>query len=256
MSKKLYTDGFYEARTDSLMSAKHIVPLIMDMVNPKSVIDIGCGTGAFLSVFKKNGVNKILGLDGDWVSKDNLVISPENFKAFDLTQPFRWNEKFDLVVSLEVAEHLTEESAENFIKTLTNAGSIVLFSAAIPLQGGVNHLNEQWPEYWVDLFEKERFICVDAVRKRIWNNKEVSYWYAQNTFLFAPMEYINQNQLLKDDLKMTQKSFLSIVHPQAFAGKAQLDDLSYLPSFIRWFVLKLNGFFYRFDGLILRLKRY
>jgi hypothetical protein len=71
------------------------------------------------------------------------------------------------------------------VDCLTRLGQVVLFSAAIPHQGGTHHVNEQWPDYWAALFERHAYTVVDAIRPRIWNDPDVEWWYAQNTLLFV-----------------------------------------------------------------------
>lgn len=160
-----YDEKFYNMHKDEmLLSAENMLPFIMDIFNPKSVIDVGCGVGSWLYVFKKLGVDEILGLDGEWVSKEQLLIPEENFIATDLENPKDINRKFDLAMSLEVAEHLSPSNARQFIKFLTDKSSVVLFSAAIPGQGGTNHVNEQWPEYWNEIFKEYGFQILDIIR--------------------------------------------------------------------------------------------
>ena len=155
----------------------------MKLVPAKSVVDVGCGLGTWLAVFREQGATATLGIDGEWIDRNHLEIPSESFMAFDLTQPLRLDRRFDLVVSLEVAEHLPPEAAETFVDSLTRLGSTILFSAAIPSQGGTHHVNEQWPEYWAHLFEKRGFRVVDAIRRRVWENGAVATWYAQNALL-------------------------------------------------------------------------
>src|SRR6266542_308161 len=149
----VYTQDFFRSReTGSLTSAHHIVPIVLDLVRPKSVVDVGCGLGTWLAVFAKHGVEDILGIDGGYVPTEALHIPPSRFRSCALTEALLIDRAFDLVVSLEVAEHLPRESAETFVESLATLGPAVLFSAAIPFQGGTGHVNEQWPEYWVKLF--------------------------------------------------------------------------------------------------------
>jgi len=159
------------------------VPIILDWVQPKRVVDVGCGDGTWLSVFREQGVIDVLGIDGDYVEPENLQIPVHQFMTWNLTQPVLLNQTFDLAVSLEVAEHLPEESAFGFVDTLVRLSDVVLFSAAIPHQGGTNHINEQWPDYWIALFEAQGYIAIDILRGRIWDNAEVQPWYAQNGVL-------------------------------------------------------------------------
>ena len=243
MKNNLYTDNFFtELRTDSLRSAKHIVPLILELIQPESVVDVGCGTGDFLYVFKEKGVKDILGIDGQWVPRKKILIPEENFKTADLEKPLKLNKKFDLAVSLEVAEHLPKQSAEIFVETLTNLSPIVLFSAAIPFQGGTHHINEQLQQYWADLFKQRDYVPIDCIRKKIWGNEDVSYWYAQNTLLFVKRDHIQKNKMLQKEYEQTYDSFLSIVHPKLYLPKAKRHDfiIYTIPYPFRLIIIKLK----------------
>lgn len=169
----------------NLESAEILVPEILKFYSPKSVIDVGCGIGCWLSVFKKHGVQDILGIDGKHVPEKLLKIQRSQFLTADLSSPqkIKIPYKFDLVCCLEVAEHLPSAAAEDFIIFLTSLGDKILFSAAIPEQTGENHLNEQYPSYWASLFNKHDFIFLDAFRERFWNNERIAWWYRQNLFL-------------------------------------------------------------------------
>ena len=150
-----YTDEFYQSlREGTCRSARAIVPIVLEFMRPRSVIDVGCGIGIWLSVFEEYGVSDILGVDGDYVNRELLEISAERFMECNLTEPLHINRQFDLVVPLEVAEHLPIESAGTFIDSLTRLGHAILFSAAVPFQGGTHHVNEQWPDYWVRHFRR------------------------------------------------------------------------------------------------------
>ena len=181
-----YAGGYYDTldRT-SLRSAGRVVPRVMELVRPARVIDVGCGRGGWLSVFLEHGVAEVLGVDGDWVDPAGLHIPKERFQNRDLRQPLEIAGVFDLAVSLEVAEHLPPARADGFVEALTRLAPVVLFSAAIPHQGGVGHVNEQWPEYWAEHFARHGFRPVDVLRREIWDDPEVAWWYAQNLLLFA-----------------------------------------------------------------------
>ncbi len=243
MKKKPYTDNFFAELSWSLKSAEHIVPLILDLIHPKSVIDLGCGTGDFLHVFRENGVEDILGVDGEWVPRNKLHIPEKFFQSADLQRAFKLNRKFDLVISLEVAEHLPAESAKTFVESLTNLGPVILFSAAIPFQGGINHMNEQWPEYWVKLFKQKDYVPVDCIRKKIWNNKEVGMWYTNNILLFVKKDYVQKNKALQKEYEQTDESFLSLVHPELYLFKIKryYAFVNIIPPPIKWVITKLNN---------------
>ena len=212
-----YTESFFDdLKAGSKQSATQIVPLILELLKPSSVVDIGCGSGEWLSVFDRHGVEDILGVDGNYVDRNSLAISSDKFLPLDLTQPFTINRKFDLVVSLEVAEHLPVESAENFIDSLTKLGSVVLFSAAIPFQGGTHHVNEQWQTYWIELFSNKNYQVIDCVRPLVWQNPNVEYWYAQNTFVFVRQDYLEQHKNLKNNWEKSDKNRYSLVHPRMY----------------------------------------
>ena len=113
-----------------------MVPLVLQLLPVRSVVDVGCGDGSWLVVFRKLGVKEILGIDGEYVDPGLLQIPQDCFQAFDLAKPFSLGRVFDLAVSLEVAEHLPAECAPGFVECLTRLAPSVLFSAAIPFQGG------------------------------------------------------------------------------------------------------------------------
>lgn len=170
-------------QTHNKTSASIILPVILGIINPNSVVDVGCGTGSFLSVLKELGIADIMGLEGDWLDRSQLYIKSDLVKTADLQKPFLYNRKFDLAICLEVAEHLDGNSADTIVDTLTQLSDVILFSAAIPGQGGQNHLNEQWSQYWVEKFKAKGYSFYDSVRMLFWNNPDVEYWYKQNMFL-------------------------------------------------------------------------
>ena len=212
-----YTDDFYrDLQEGARRSARVIVPLVLELLQPRHVIDVGCGLGTWLSVFKECGVEDIWGVDGDHVDKTMIEIPEERFLSFDLKQPLHIERQFDLVVSLEVAEHLPEACAEAFVGSLTGLGPIVLFAAAIPFQGGTHHVNEQWPEYWADLFQQKGYVAIDCLRRKIWKNENVEWWYAQNVLIFAAQEHLKGQPLLQREYEFAGTSQLSIVHPKKY----------------------------------------
>jgi|HubBroStandDraft_6_1064221.scaffolds.fasta_scaffold321958_2 SAM-dependent methyltransferase len=203
-----------EALDPELNSPRVVVPIVISLVRPRSVVDVGCGAGHWLSEFQRLGVERVLGLDGAYVDPEWLIIPKSLFRAVDLSKPFRLNERFDLAVCLEVAEHLPETAATGLVDSLVNLSPVILFSAAIPMQGGTHHVNEQWPEYWRRLFQKQGYRMLDVIRKEIWKNAEVKFWYRQNTFLFVSESLIPSNSTFlnaadeADDLLLVRASTL------------------------------------------------
>lgn len=214
---KAYSETFYdEALICATRSAWEIVPLILEMVTLNSVIDVGCGTGSWLSVFNQVGVPTVCGIDNASLEKARLQIPRECLIKQDLTKEFQIKQRFDLAMSLEVAEHLPESSARDIVRGLVSASDLVLFSAAIPHQGGTNHVNEQWPEYWAELFAEHGYVPVDCLRERIWNNESVAYWLAQNLLFYVKKDALARYPMLAAAHAQTDPSKLTRVHPKTY----------------------------------------
>lgn len=174
-------------------SAQQIVPYILNILHkPKTVVDVGCGLAQWLRVLKENGVDEVLGIDGSHVPLDKLNIDISEFKTCDLRElsAEEINKKFDLLLCLEVAEHLEPEYAHQFIQTLVLLSDRIIFSAAVPNQTGENHFNEQYPDYWESIFKEFGYSFLDPFRQKFWRNEKVNWWYRQNMFL-----------VVKDELK-------------------------------------------------------
>ena len=212
-----YDVNFYEDQRDhSRRSAEEVVPVVLEYVRPRRVVDVGCGVGTWLSVFRERGVEDVTGVDGDYVDRSMLLIPAERFVPHDLTKPLPVEGPFDLVVSLEVAEHLPAQFADSFVESLTRLGPAVLFSAAVPLQGGEHHVNEQWPEYWAEKFAARGYVPVDCVRQRVWTNERVQTCYAQNVLLYARRDYLEGNAALRAEYERGVGRPLALVHPKNY----------------------------------------
>jgi SAM-dependent methyltransferase len=209
-----YTPKFFSWGVDrTRSSAEAIVPLVVERVRPTSVVDVGCGIGVWLEAFATHGVDDYLGVDGPWVPREALLIPGERFVAARLDRPLELGRRFDLAVALEVAEHLPEHRAAGFVADLAGLAPCILFSAAIPHQGGTDHLNEQWLDYWAELFASHGYAAVDGIRPVIWSDRDVLPFYRQNVVIFATPELIAQRPLLAHDRERTIDGRLSIVHP-------------------------------------------
>ena len=220
MIPQTYSEDFYDQHMKmSISSAKVIIPIILEYLEPKSVIDVGCGIGTWLSVWEKFGVKEIVGIDGDYVNIKNLLINKEKFIVANLDKGYKSLKKFDIVTCLEVAEHINPDSANLFIDSLCNLGEVIIFSAAIPGQEGTLHINEQYPDYWLSLFEKNNFIPIDCIRRKVWSNEKVSTWYKQNILIYVNNEYLAKFGKLKLEAISTDIKFLKLVHPEYFDYK-------------------------------------
>jgi hypothetical protein len=215
--------AFDDPHEGSLSSARAIVPIVMRMVRPTSVIDLGCRTGDWLSVFREHGVERIKGLDAFEADERDLRVPRDCVSVADLREPYTTDAEFDLAVSLEVAEHLPEDCADTLIETLVGLAPVVLFSAAIPFQDGLHHVNSQWPEYWRDMFSRRGYVVVDCIRSRIWNDESVEYWYAQNTLLYVREDRLGDYSMLVEERERTRLDQLALVHPRNYTAKASAD---------------------------------
>lgn len=217
----LYDRHYYSNQKEgSLASARVIVPIVMELVRPRSVIDIGCGVGTWLKIFSDMGISHITGIDGPWINSEQLCIPKERFHPSNL-ECLELHEKADLAVCLEVGEHLPLSTAPRLIQALTTIAPVVLFSAAIPLQGGTNHINEQWPQFWAELFNARGYLPVDAIRRRIWNNENVEFWYAQNILLYVKKEKLSHYEALAAEIEKGYGQALPLVHPKKYLYVAE-----------------------------------
>ena len=204
---KLYKKKFYKNRNkDTVYSAKKIISLIETEFNKDSlIVDVGCGTGTWLSVLENEYSCKTIGYEGQWIEKHLYEANGELFKmnfendnlVFDKVK------KIDLIICLEVFEHLSNKKCLELIDIFSQNSDLILFSAAIPNQGGTNHINEKKLSYWVKLFNEKGFNLVDNIRNKIWEDNQIKFWYRQNIVLFSKHK-INKSE---------NNNIIDIVHP-------------------------------------------
>jgi len=173
----------YPEEVYNTVSAEQVLPLLFDRYKPSSILDVGCGNGSWLLVAEKMGISDFLGVDIQSQDNDKPMLPNEKFRVVNLEEPFDLNRKYDMVLCLEVAEHLSEKYATLLIENLVRHSDLIVFSAAIPRQGGHLHINEQEPAYWQKLFNQKGFNTYDEIRPQIWQNEKVQWWYRQNIFI-------------------------------------------------------------------------
>lgn len=166
-------------------SADIIAPLLLELFRPKSVVDVGGGGGLWGAAFLARGVPDVLTVDGPWVPTSARAVPPERFLEHDLSTPLALDRTFDLALCLEAAEHLPPSAAPELVRTLTAAAPVVVFSAALPGQGGDGHANEQPPSYWARLFQDRDYECFPNLRRRAWDAADIEPWYRQNLLCFV-----------------------------------------------------------------------
>lgn len=216
-------DHSIDATSSSYLSAQQIVPFLLTHINPRSVIDFGCGQGAWLAVFEQSGILDVLGIDGDYVDMKRLLINRDKFLVQDLAFPKHHSKNYDLAICLEVAEHLPAKSSEALIEVITHAAPVVLFSAAVPNQPGDLHVNCQWPEHWAELFFSHNYAMVDCIRLKYWENPQVDWWYSQNTFVYVSTKHLRIYSDLLAYPVYTDSFPAKMIHPELYNMIASAD---------------------------------
>jgi SAM-dependent methyltransferase len=217
-----YRHEFYRDRYEkTVYSANTVLSLVLERIPAiHSAVDIGCGVGTWLSVLQERGVADILGVDGHWVERELLRIPHACFMAADLFESIlSLPRRFDLAICLEVAEHLPSARTEEFVDSLARLADHVLFSAAIPFQGGRNHVNEQWQHYWAEQFAARGYGVNDFIRAEIWDDQRIPYWYRQNILLFSRLMDAGRRHGTAVACD-TRAMPLDIVHPELYLKRA------------------------------------
>lgn len=213
-----YNKEFYVGRhANTEYAAKHILSFVLKLCPPiHSGIDIGCGVGTWLKALKDLGIEKVLGIDGPWVDSEELVIPRDCFLSHDFNKDSNLDikERYDIVICLEVAEHIDVGKAQEFIRLLCDLSDIILFSAAIPGQGGIGHVNEQWPSYWSRIFQEHGYLGKDVLRPKFWNDSRIPWWYRQNLLLFTSDDRV---PCCHDSC--VDFATMSLVHPELLGNK-------------------------------------
>lgn len=181
-----YDTAFFDyVNSGALKSARALLPLLQEPLQVKSVLDVGCGQGGWLTVWKELGCEDVHGIDGDYVVRERLLVGVDEFSAIDLVHPFDLERPFDLVQCLEVGEHLPTASSWGFIDSIVRHAPMVLFSAAARGQGGDSHINEQDYEFWRQLFAAHDYVAIDYLRPRILEDTNIEAWYRYNPILYV-----------------------------------------------------------------------
>ena len=208
----------------SRRSAAVVADLLMPLLAPASILDVGCGTGVWLEQFRAAGVAEIHGVDGPWADAAK-TLAPGEFTCLDLASEDGAavrlpRDRYDLVICLEMLEHLPVQQAGAAVSLLARQADTLLVSAAIPLQGSQHHVNERWPEWWARLFAAHGFRPFDGLRLALWNDDRVEPWYRQNMLLYFRGAVPDRVRAWGEELAIAALSEArAIVHPDVFARR-------------------------------------
>lgn len=233
-----YNDNFYLNQvSQSLDSARFYAEILTELIRVDSIIDIGCGRGAWLAAFDEKIQHDcyFMGVEGPWNKRSDMVIKNLNFLQIDLNEIDQLNldRKFSLCISVEVLEHLLPKTTEMFINKLCESSDVVLFSAAYKNQGGINHINERVHSDWFKFFERNSYEVYDLFREKLWDNQAIQVWHRQNIFLYVRNHSDVSLMLKSKGIKpMVNPSFMNCVHPELYSKRISFS------GFIKYKVMK------------------
>jgi len=227
-----YDAAFYASQSGgSYRSAGIVLERLLGVLPVGSVCDVGCGAGTWVKAFLEAGVADVLGVDGEH-ARGSLQIPQERFLARDLRQPLRLDRTFDLAISVEVAEHLPAERATGFVEDLTRLAPAVLFSAAVPYQGGTDHINERWQGVWASEFARRGYQAHDLIRPWIWDDAQVEVWYRQNILLYLRADHPLRARV--EEAVRESPRPASVIHPAMFPLGFNMDSKRLLLKLLYW----------------------
>lgn len=188
----IYTRRFYKKSVqEGQQSATVFSRLAYRRFKPKSVIDLGCGSGIYLKYFFTEPGVKIIGIDGSKKTKDVFILPQNYLKIFDLRSPLNLKTRYDLAICIEVAEHIDESKSQMLVDNLCRCSNIVLFTAAPRGQGGTHHINEQPKKYWIKKFSqcgyKYDLDETKLIAKEL-EDQKVTWWLYKNLMIFKKDE--------------------------------------------------------------------
>jgi SAM-dependent methyltransferase len=218
--KHSWLDEHRQLLSQNRHTAAVVFGLLDRLLTINSVLDLGCGIGTWMEVALKKPERTVLGVEVDAFAPQDLLVPAETIINASIGRPLDLHRRFDLVLCLETAEHIEQEFAAEIVSNCVRHSGIILFSAAVPGQGGTNHINEQPPEYWQCLFHQAGYDVVDLLRPAIWCDVGVPAWYKQNMLLFVNRQEDSILQALRAEESQTRMP-LHRIHPSLFEWQAQ-----------------------------------
>lgn len=215
----------------TVASAVAALSVIREIFDPESILDIGCGDGIWLENASDLGFREVKGVDGPWTNVEALRIAADDFVTYDLEMSIDLARRFDIAISLEVAEHVSPESADIMVDNLVRHSDVILFGAAIPYQGGFRHINERWQSWWADRFAQRGYRYFDVIRPQIWHRDDVHFWYKQNILVYVDGESTERVGTFEDYVSRRRLGAypLDIVHPEKYEAAASYREIAFRP---------------------------
>jgi hypothetical protein len=172
-------------REGAKQSAAAVLPIVFaHLGTPAAILDVGTGEGHWREEALGLGVRNAYGVDVELLTNTTGRWDAEEGEPLAM---FNGDERWPLALCLEMAEHVSPVAGGHLVRELCRVSEAVLWSAAIPGQGGDGHVNEQWPDYWTDCFNEHDWILTDPYRERIWQESGIEPWYRQNLLLARPL---------------------------------------------------------------------
>lgn len=218
-----YSESYFAGFADlSYEAAVTLLPDIFALYPFHSVVDFGCGSGAWLRAANAiipadDPQRRLTGVDGPY-AKTIAKCEGARFIFQDMEDRVLV-EKHDLAICLEVAEHLSPGRAETLIDDICSATDVAFFGAAVDGQGGLDHLNEQPQSYWAQLFARRGYHPFIFHRVRHWNNPvfERCPFYIANSFLYIKDSHPLSSAI--EHLRAGPNDILDVVHPNGLRLK-------------------------------------
>lgn len=182
---RLRFDAELPAGGQKLASERTFLSFISEMRALRSVVDFGCGLASWLHTAQHLGATEIRGYDDAGLPLEARGLRSQEFFPADLGRFIEPEKKFDLAICLEAAQYIPSDGAITLIRSLCSSSDWVLFSAALPYQGGIDHVSENWMEHWAGLFRENGFLCYDILRMKFWHDATIAFYYRQNACLYV-----------------------------------------------------------------------
>lgn len=192
-----------------------LIKAVLNFYQPQKVLDLGCGLGYFVDYLRQQEI------DAWGVEAEDLG---EAFKTpgyqirQNLSESFDLKEKYDLVICLEVVEHIPHEFEETvFDNIVHHVSKYLLFSGATPGQYGTGHINERAESHWFSHLVRRGLVLrhQETVKFRLastlsWYAKNVSLWEIVHPNLWNDAELIAQKDsyILKQEIELRKAQHL------------------------------------------------